>query len=81
MAYWQHLSSNYHVSWVQAGVALGLTKIVTQRFPGWGPDFAALMVAPFLLWTWQSLLSLAEYLLRVTITTSCIYSVSSRHTT
>jgi hypothetical protein len=30
----------------QAGVALGLARIVSTRFPVWGPEFAAFMVRP-----------------------------------
>ena len=30
------------VARVQAGVALGLARIVSGAFPGWGQDFAAL---------------------------------------
>jgi Kef-type K+ transport system membrane component KefB len=33
----------------QAGVALGLAKGVTERFPDWGPDFTALLVAVIVL--------------------------------
>ena len=31
-------------SYVQAGVAMGLAKTVSSRFPTWGPEFATLMV-------------------------------------
>ena len=33
----------------QAGVALGLARTVLARFPVWGPDFYALMVATIVL--------------------------------
>ncbi|KAK9793176.1 hypothetical protein WJX73_005312 [Symbiochloris irregularis] len=44
----EHRSKIWQGMITQAGVALGLTKIVSQRFPTWGPDFAALMVSVIL---------------------------------
>jgi Kef-type K+ transport system membrane component KefB/Trk K+ transport system NAD-binding subunit len=42
-----------HVGWLpyitQAGVALGLSSIVAQEFPGWGAEFSAVIVAVIVL--------------------------------